>query len=154
MQNFDFYRLQGAFCCNGRSEGFPARDIWFLGVMVQGLYQMGRVLGKPPPPPSPSPPSLGKCPNIRKCALFQNGHVLKYQKSLFSRNKSPCGSFPHKVTFSEFTWRELIHFHRDLKNGGPPIFLMLVTFFQDFAKNGRKPKWSGWSIGTYPTARN
>ena len=40
-----------------RSEGFPARDIWSLGVMAQGPGQMGRVLGKPPPPPSP--PSLG-----------------------------------------------------------------------------------------------
>ena len=43
-----------------RSEGLPERDIWSLGVMLPGLSQMGRVLGKPspPPPPSPSPPSL------------------------------------------------------------------------------------------------
>ena len=38
-----------------RSEGFPARDIWFLGVILPGQDQMERVLGKPPPPS----PSLG-----------------------------------------------------------------------------------------------
>ena len=41
-----------------RSEGFPARDIWFLGVIVPGQDQMERVLGKPPSPSPPSP-SLG-----------------------------------------------------------------------------------------------
>ena len=41
-----------------RSEGFPARDIWSLGVMAQGPGQMGRVLGKPSPPPPSPPPSL------------------------------------------------------------------------------------------------
>ena len=35
--------------CN-RSEGFPERDIWFLGVMDQGSCQIGRVVGTPPPP--------------------------------------------------------------------------------------------------------
>ena len=30
----------------------PERDIWFLGVMVPGPYQMGRVVGTSPPPPS------------------------------------------------------------------------------------------------------
>ena len=67
---------------------------------------------------------------------------------LFFRKKSPCGSVPQKVTFSELTLRELIHFYRDLKNRGTPIFVMLVTFFQDFANFGRKPKWSVWSIRT------
>ena len=42
-----------ASCLNG-SEGFPARDIWFLHTVPQGPYQMGRVVGTPPP----SPPSL------------------------------------------------------------------------------------------------
>ena len=38
-----------------RSEGFPARDIWFLHTVPQGSYQMGRVVGTPSPPlPSPS----------------------------------------------------------------------------------------------------
>ena len=32
--------------------------------------------------------------------------------------------------------------------GGTPIFVILVTFFQDFANFGRKPKWSVWSIRT------
>ena len=45
----------------------PERDIWFLHVMLQGSYQMGRVLGTPPSSP---PPSSGKCPNMRNCALF------------------------------------------------------------------------------------
>ena len=35
---------------------------------------------------------------------------------LFSRNKSPCGSVPQKVTFSELTLRELIHFPDKFKN--------------------------------------
>ena len=30
----------------------------------------------------------------------------------------------------------------------PPFFVILVTFFQDFANFGRKPKWSVWSIRT------
>ena len=41
---------------SGRSEGFPARDIWFLHTVSQGPYQMGRVVGSPPPSP---PPSVG-----------------------------------------------------------------------------------------------
>ena len=32
--------------------------------------------------------------------------------------------------------------------GVTPIFVILVTFFQDFANFGRKPKWSVWSIRT------
>ena len=32
-----------------RSEGFPERDIWSLGVMDQGSCQIGRVLGTSPP---------------------------------------------------------------------------------------------------------
>ena len=43
---------------NYRSEGFPARDIWFLGVVLPGLDQMQKVLGTSPPLPSPSPPSF------------------------------------------------------------------------------------------------
>ena len=39
-----------------RSEGFPARDIWFLGVILPGLDQIPRFLGTSPPP---SPPSVG-----------------------------------------------------------------------------------------------
>ena len=68
----------------------------------------------------------------------QNCNVLKFQKLLFSRNKSPCGSFPPEVTFSELTPDELIHFHNNLKNGGPPIFGIVVKFFQsncDFLVN-------------------
>ena len=34
----------------------PERDIWFLGVMLQGSYQMWRVLGTPAPSP---PPEIG-----------------------------------------------------------------------------------------------
>ena len=36
-----------------RSEGFPARDIWFLGVMLPGFGQIYRVLGTLPPPSLP-----------------------------------------------------------------------------------------------------
>ena len=51
-----------------------------------------------------------------KVIFHENGHVPKSQDMLFSRNKSPCGSVPQKVTFSELTLRELIHFYRDFKN--------------------------------------
>ena len=90
-----------------RSEGFPARDIWSLGVMAQGLDQMGRVLGTSPPPspPSPPPPSLGMGmtriqgfrPNLdlkltkyeQTCYFFEIKYVLKIQKVIFSKNKRP-----------------------------------------------------------------
>ena len=137
----------GEHVATSRSEGFPSRDIWSLGVMAQGSYQMGRVVGTP----SPSPPSLGnsgwhsgqetifrrfpkvldswwkisengdrgstqnfaarlmsivvcsgepflkKKSKIKKCILFENMHVLKFQKCQFSRNKSPCGSFRSRL---------------------------------------------------------
>ena len=51
-----------------------------------------------------------------KVTFLQNGHIPKFQGTLFPRNKSPCGSVPQKVTFSGLTLRELIHFYRDLKN--------------------------------------
>ena len=42
--------LNGLNCCLAefgcRSEGFPERDIWSLGVMAQGLDQMGEFLGR------------------------------------------------------------------------------------------------------------
>ena len=83
-----------------------------------------------------------------KVIFHENGHVPKSQDMLFSRNKSPCGSVPQKVTFSELTLRELIHFYRDLNNGvTPKIFnfcwkrTVKIIFY-------RKPKWSVWSIGT------
>ena len=47
--------------------------------------------------------------------ILQNWHVPKFQKRSFFRHKSPCGSFPQKVTFSESTPRELTHSYRDLK---------------------------------------
>ena len=67
----------------------------------------------------------------------QNGHVLKFQKSLFFRYKKPCESFPPEVTFSELTSRELFHFYRDLKNGGTPNF-------RDFGKV-LPYNWEFWS---------
>ena len=57
-----------------------------------------------------------------KVIFLENGHVPEFQDMLFSRNKSPCGSVPQKVTFSELTPRELIYFWRDLKIGGTPHF--------------------------------
>ena len=33
----------------------------------------------------------------KKCILFENKHVLKFQKILFLKNKSPCGSFPSRL---------------------------------------------------------
>ena len=91
---------------------------------------------------------MGYFQYFQDSGLLKMGWIQKSQEILFFRNKSPCGSVPQKVTFSELTLRELIHFYRDLKNGGTPIFVILVTFFQDFANFGRKPKWSVWSIRT------
>ena len=60
----------------------PERDIWFLHVVLLGSYQMGRVLGTPPPPPS-----SGKCPNMRKCALFHKWACPKNPEMLISGKK-------------------------------------------------------------------
>ena len=38
--------FQYASSVNYRSQGLPARDIWSLGVMVQGSGQMGELLGR------------------------------------------------------------------------------------------------------------
>ena len=49
-----------------RSEAFPRHDIWFLGVILPGLCQIHRVLGKPPPPSPPSSDSSwGGCRPLR-----------------------------------------------------------------------------------------
>ena len=68
----------------------PERDIWFLHVVLLGSYQMGRVLGTPPSP-SPPPPSSGKCPNIRKCALFNKWACPKNPEMLISGKKTAGG---------------------------------------------------------------
>ena len=34
---------------------------------------------------------------IKKYTLFENGDVLKFQKCQFSKNKSPCWSFPPRL---------------------------------------------------------
>ena len=83
-----------------------------------------------------------------KVIFHENGHVLKFQDMLFSRNKSPCGSVPQKVTFSEVTLRELIHFYRDLKNPLFPKKLKLDCNLPIKTHFCRKPKWSVWSIRT------
>ena len=83
-----------------------------------------------------------------KVIFLQNWHIPKFQDMLFSRNKSPCGSVPQKVTFSEVTLREFNHFQRDFK-------IPLFQKNRDFDDNlpikihfHRKPKWSVWSIRT------
>ena len=50
-----------------------------------------------------------------KVLFLENGHVSKFQKCLFFRNKSPCGSILTKGTFFKLTCYELIHFCYDLK---------------------------------------
>ena len=60
----------------------PERDIWFLHVMLQGSYQMWRVLGTPPPP------SSVKWPNMKKCALFHKWACPKTPEMLISGEKS------------------------------------------------------------------
>ena len=57
----------------GRSEGFPSRDIWSLGVMLPGPSQMERVLGTPP-----SPPSLGgQCLQVNTRSRIIGGQCLQ-----------------------------------------------------------------------------
>ena len=41
----------------------PQRDVWFLHVMLQGSYQVGRVVGIPPPP-SVAPLVWKTCPSV------------------------------------------------------------------------------------------
>ena len=86
-----------------------------------------------------------------KIQFLQNGHVWNFQKCLFFRNKSPCGSILTKGSFSELTPDELIHFCYDLKKWLFPIFVFLVTFYGIRSLFYRKPKWSLWSIWTYST---
>ena len=45
----------------------------------------------------PGEPFLEKLLRIRKYTLFENRDVLKFQKCQFSKNKSPCGSFPPRL---------------------------------------------------------
>ena len=51
-----------------------------------------------------------------KVQFHQNWHVPKFQETSFFRNKSPCGSVPQEVTFSESTEITLFHFLDKIKN--------------------------------------
>ena len=86
-----------------------------------------------------------------KVQFLQNGHVSKFQKCLFFRNKSPCGSILTEDSFWKLTPDELIHFPDNIKKPLFPIFIFLVTFFHIPAFFHRKPKWSVWSLWTYST---
>lgn len=106
-------------------RGFLARDIWLLGVVLSGLSQIQRVPGTSPPP---SPPSSG--PNISKSAISSKWTCPRIPGDVFFlRSKSPCGSVPQKGTFSELTFRELIHYRYHLKNGGYLNFLYFGNVF-------------------------
>ena len=59
----------------------------------------------------PGEPSLEKCPNFKKCILFENGHVQNFQKSYFSGIKAPQGATRHRGAFQKLTSIELIHFY-------------------------------------------
>ena len=74
-----------------------------------------------------------------KLIFLQNWHVPKFQDMPFSRNKSPCGSIPQKVTLPELTLSELIHFW-DLKNGGTPHFRDFGDVFQRLCQFWSKTK--------------
>ena len=50
-----------------------------------------------------------------KVQFLQNGHVSKFQKCLFFRNKSPCGSILTEDSFWKLTPDESIHFRDNLK---------------------------------------
>ena len=86
-----------------------------------------------------------------KVLFLANGHVSKFQKCLFFRNKSPCGSILTKGTFWKLTSNELIHVHDNLKKWLFTNFVLLVTLFHIRTIFCWKPKWSVWSIWTYST---
>ena len=60
-----------------RSEGFPSWDIWSLGVMLPGPYQMGRVVGTSPPP---SPSIGGQCLQVSRRSRTIGGQCLQVNK--------------------------------------------------------------------------
>ena len=59
-----------------RSEGFPNR-IFHPRTLWDGALARWKIVGAPA---SSSAASSGKLPNMRKCTLFQNGHVSKFRK--------------------------------------------------------------------------
>ena len=55
----------------------------------------------------PGEPSLEKLPNVKKCTLFENGHVQNFQKSSFFRGKAPRGATKHRGAF-QIDWLEAL----------------------------------------------
>ena len=80
-----------------RSEGFPARDIWFLGVILPGHDQMERVLGKPPSP-SPSLGNSGR--HSGQETIFEGKDRLKHRLVAFGGPFSIIVSFFVVFSFS------------------------------------------------------
>ena len=104
-----------AYCSLCRSEGFPRTGYLIPGRDTPRAWSNTKSSWQTAV--AAAAVSWSKMVQIWAKVIFhENGHVPKFQDMLFSRNKGPCGSVPQKVTFSELTLRELIHFYRDLKN--------------------------------------
>ena len=88
---------------------------------------------------------------FRPSSFLKRCHVSKFQKWLFFRNKSPCGSILTKGTFWKLTSYELIHFCDNLKKWCSPKIFVVVTCLHIRVKFCRTPKWCAWSIWTFST---
>ena len=79
-------------------------------------------------------PLLTKMTKIKKSTLFENGDVLKFQKCQFSKNTSPCGSFPPRLYLIyimpicvfqglEMAWDPIFPGSRVTRMSWDPVFL-------------------------------
>ena len=86
-----------------------------------------------------------------KVQFLQNGHVSKFQKCLFVRNKSPCGSNLTKGPFENLPPQNKFIFTVISKSDFFPKSGNLMEIYISKSLFYRKPKWSVWSIWTYST---
>ena len=70
-----FFAQQSVFLLKHQTQGLPAQDTWFLGVILPGLDQMERVLAT-------SPPSFD--PNMSERAISSKFICLKTPEKMFS----------------------------------------------------------------------
>ena len=95
-----------------------------------GVWPDGRVVGAPPSPSA----SSGKCPNIRKCALFPKWTCLKIPEMLVFQEQKPRRVL-HSIgeLFRKLTSTKSIHVYDNLKKS---LFPNNMIFLKDFADPG------------------